>query len=984
MPSRAKLTTRGISTTTVTTDALPKNASLTNNELDSNFINLRDQTFSIVGDDSSGIDIKAGDTIKFLGSGGATITATGSTITVTAGGGGSGAITFVGDDSTGTAVNTGETLKIAGTSNISTAVSGDTLTITGPNLTSYLTNSPITIVGDDSTGTTLNTGETVKIAGGTGITTAVSGDVLTITATGGGGSTGDLTITGTTISAATTNADITITSTGTGNLNVIMDTVRLGDATVDATITTNGNGGLRLNTDEGNNSGSIYVSAGANGTISISPNGTGKILLDNNYWPNTDGTEGAVLTTNGAGVLSWETIAGELFELVGDDSTGTPIRLDDTFKIAGGTGIDTSVSGDTLTITNTGVPGPAGPSAVGITFVGDDSTGTRIADGETVKIAGAGGITTAMSGDVLTISGSQAQGITFVGDDSTGTRISDNETIKIAGASNISTAVSGDTLTITGPNLTSYVTLTDSQTLTNKTLTTPIISNISNTGTLTLPTSTDTLVGRATTDTLTNKTLTAPVISSITNTGTLTLPTSTDTLVGRATTDTLTNKTLTSPVIAQIVSVGSGNIELAPDNTGDVLLTADTIRVGDSNANATITTNGTGDLILNTNSGTNSNSIVIEDTATGRIQLIPNSTGRIDLGPVADGTATGLVNFPSAITGNSLGPGDARFKGTGRFYSNLAYTPYTATTSQEIISNDYAMLKTDGGSFDSANIRNTAAAHSMIFDLNGGSATATTTNVTATGVRAANNQVWYMNNAGGTKTGLNINVTGNFTNIVAGHGGALTIPRSVGYVNDVGFARNTGDTTTVTEMWAFRDQGISYSGTGTTGTNSIVTDYVAYETGVNAPSSTNTPWAFRVRSTSQNWRSSIGATDLPKRWSTSTTHSSGGAYTVDYQSSGNGFRQVTLTSNITSFTMSNFPTSTNQISEFDIVFIQDGTGGRTISFTPTSTEVFKFRNGTSSLSDSTAAPEVLHAKVFVRYDGTKSIYYWDIDNREYI
>ena len=57
------------------------------------------------------------------------------------------------------------------------------------------------------------------------------------------------------------------------------------------------------------------------------------------------------------------------------------------------------------------------------------------------------------------------------------------------------------------------------------------------------------MVGKATTDTLTNKTLTAPVISTITNTGTLTLPTSTDTLVGRATTDTLTNKTLTTPKI---------------------------------------------------------------------------------------------------------------------------------------------------------------------------------------------------------------------------------------------------------------------------------------------------------------------------------------------------------------------------------------------------------------------------------------------------
>jgi hypothetical protein len=58
------------------------------------------------------------------------------------------------------------------------------------------------------------------------------------------------------------------------------------------------------------------------------------------------------------------------------------------------------------------------------------------------------------------------------------------------------------------------VTLTGTETLTNKTLTTPIISSISNTGTLTLPTSTDTLVGRATTDTLTNKTLTSPTLTT--------------------------------------------------------------------------------------------------------------------------------------------------------------------------------------------------------------------------------------------------------------------------------------------------------------------------------------------------------------------------------------------------------------------------------------------------------------------------------------
>lgn len=61
-------------------------------------------------------------------------------------------------------------------------------------------------------------------------------------------------------------------------------------------------------------------------------------------------------------------------------------------------------------------------------------------------------------------------------------------------------------------------------TLTNKTLTSPIISTISNTGVLTLPTSTDTLIGRATTDTLTNKRVN-PRVTTITSSATPTINT---------------------------------------------------------------------------------------------------------------------------------------------------------------------------------------------------------------------------------------------------------------------------------------------------------------------------------------------------------------------------------------------------------------------------------------------------------------------------
>jgi hypothetical protein len=84
-------------------------------------------------------------------------------------------------------------------------------------------------------------------------------------------------------------------------------------------------------------------------------------------------------------------------------------------------------------------------------------------------------------------------------------------------------------------------------------------------GSVTLAIDTATTVDKTTAQTLTNKTLTAPIISTISNTGTLTLPTTTGTValtsditVTASSTTTLTNKTLTDPKITQTLNSQTG------------------------------------------------------------------------------------------------------------------------------------------------------------------------------------------------------------------------------------------------------------------------------------------------------------------------------------------------------------------------------------------------------------------------------------------
>ena len=415
--------------------------------------------------------------------------------------------------------------------------------------------------------------------------------------------------------------------------------------------------------------GNTISSTDTNGNITLTPNGTGKLVLNNPY---INGTT--------------DTLAEFIYDTVGGAVTGTAGQISVTNSDGGNT--------STIALINTAVTAGSYGSATAIPTFTVDAQGRLTA-------ASTASITTSLS---------------IAGDTGTDTIALATDTITFAGGTGITSTVTSATNTVDFSIDNTVVTLDGTQTLTNKTLTSPSLTtpNIGSAGANFAGSSSGT---------------TTVAASAVAGTTTLTLPAATDTLVGRATTDTLTNKsinlanntlTTTSAQLATAISDETGTGVVVFSNTPTLVTPVLGVATATSINKVTLTTPATGSTltIADGKTLTASNTLTFTGTDTssvafgagGTVAYVANklsvfaATSSSELaGVISDETGTGALVFASSPTLVTPTLGAA-------LATSVTATSGNMTVSAASGNNSVNLVPTGTGSVDVANKRITSVA----------------------------------------------------------------------------------------------------------------------------------------------------------------------------------------------------------------------------------------------------------------------------------